>query len=698
MLIHTERYFTAANIDEYIDSIGDLQICRDRKKMEYFNAAAGFDIETSSFKKKEQKIGIVYAFMVCIEGWAILLRNWDEFFNLYYALVLRYQPILNKKHLIIYIHNEAFEFAFACKRFNIADTFAVDDRKPIYFITAEGVEFRCSYMESALSLEKVGESLKTYAIRKAVGQLDYSLIRHSKTPLTSLEIEYCLNDVYVLCAYIREKIKEYKFIYNIKLTNTGYVRDFVRKKCMKNKGYFNLMRRLRIRDTKELLQLKRAFSGGFTHGNALNVGKVFKNVFSMDLCSAYPSVLVYCAFPMSQSRDVNIVSKKQLWYMLYNYCCMFDVEFIGLESKDNVADHYISSSKCVILEGNKENDNGRVVAADRIRLTVTDVDFKIIDKHYKYDEMRVENFKAYKRGYLPKEIVEAVLELYKNKTTLKGVDEELDLYMKSKGMLNSCYGMAVTDIVRDIIEWTGTEWKKEDANIEECLTKYNDSKSRFLYYPWGVWITAYTREIIWSAIDELGPDYIYSDTDSVKGLNYEKHKAYFDKFNEYVVRRLKTALNAQGIEYEGNANPRTVKGKEKVLGVFELDGYYTRFKTLGAKRYIYEYIEDEEHIINITVSGVNKKTAMPWLMKTFKDPFEAFKEGLEIPPEACGKLTHTYIDYEVKGTITDYTGIVSEYHELSGVYMEPVGYKLTIDDNYEEYLDYLSGNLENVMR
>jgi hypothetical protein len=224
--------------------------------------------------------------------------------------------------------------------------------------------------------------------------------------------------------------------------------------------------------------------------------------------------------------------------------------------------------------------------------------------------------------------------------------------------------------------------------MEECLKEYNNSHSRFLYYPWGIFITAYVRNIIWGAIGELGSDYIYSDTDSVKFKNMEKHKAYFDAFNEFVVGKLKEAMEHYGIEYEGNCNPRTIKGTEKVIGIFELDGVYKRFKTLGAKRYMYE----TEKGINITVSGVNKKTAMPWISKTYSNPFDAFAEGLKIPPEACGKLTHTYIDEQRKGLIEDYTGLVGEYDEYSGIYMEPVGYELTVDGSYNEYIEYLKYN------
>jgi hypothetical protein len=50
----------------------------------------------------------------------------------------------------------------------------------------------------------------------------------------------------------------------------------------------------------------------------------------------------------------------------------------------------------------------------------------IINKWYKWDDLKVENFNSYKRGYLPKEIIECVLEFYKNKTELKDIPDKVE--------------------------------------------------------------------------------------------------------------------------------------------------------------------------------------------------------------------------------------------------------------------------------
>lgn len=707
MILHEEKIYTIDNIDEMLHQIPNTDLVKKKEfidkdnralgkeKIEYHNLVGAYDTETSSFYEKicnkMEKRALTYAFMLGIEGYVVLCREWWEFTEIM-VRVKKYFDLNEKRRLIIYVHHLGYEFQFFRKRFEITDLFACDERTPLYCVTKDGFKFVDSLILSALSLEKTAEGLKKYEVRKQVGKLDYSLLRHSKTPLTPDEVSYCVYDVFTLMAYIDEKRDEHGGdITKILLTNTGYVRKFVGDRCRENKGYHKMMRMLTISGRSEMMMLVRAFAGGFTHGSFVNVGKTHKNARSFDLISAYPAVALYKKFPMSRGYKRDIKSNKQFWFFVYNYCCVFDVTFEYIESKDDAPDHYISKSKCVELDGSEWNDNGRIVKAKKIKMTVTDVDFKIIMKHYRCKKWYVGEFYTYKRGYLPKEIVCAIIELYKNKTTLKGIEAELELYLKSKGMLNSVYGMMVTAILKDLIKYQNGEWEREDVNVEETIENYNNDHSRFLFYPWGIFITAYVREIIWGAIDECGFDYLYSDTDSVKFLNWEKHREYFVRFNNNVVAQLKEAMKFHGIEYEGNCNPKTIKGEEKVIGVFENDGVYDKFKFLGAKRYLTE----SDGKIELTCAGVGKKPALAYMKTLSGDIFEdVFNDSLKIPAGHTGKSTSTYVDLECGGIVTDYLGNVGEYHELSFIHMEPAQYELKINDEYEEFLNYIGGCYE----
>ena len=141
-----------------------------------------------------------------------------------------------------------------------------------------------------------------------------------------------------------------------------------------------------------------------------------------------------------------------------------------------------------------------------------------------------------------------------------------------------------------------------------------------------------------------------------------------------------------GLDYEKELLPRTIKGEVKPIGIFDHEPDIQKFKTLGAKRYM-TYIDGE---LSITVSGVNKKTTVPWLLEkyTVEGVFEAFEEGLIIPEDATGKLTHYYIDNPYEGEVIDYLGNVYHYLTLSGIYLEKATYCFDIS---QAYIDFLKG-------
>ena len=144
-------------------------------------------------------------------------------------------------------------------------------------------------------------------------------------------------------------------------------------------------------------------------------------------------------------------------------------------------------------------------------------------------------------------------------------------------------------------------------------------------------------------------------------------------------------MDFHGFDYE-LFQPLTIKGERKILGLWDFDGYYKKFRTLGAKRYM---VQKENGEYSLTVSGVNKKYAIPYLLKRYGDKImDEFQDGLIIPPEYTGKNIHTYIDEETSGTVIDYLGNESEYYELSSIHLEESGYELSLS---REFIDYLLG-------
>lgn len=691
--VKSKKYYLPSDIEYVLRLIGGIKFIRTNKKIEYANLPCSFDIETTSFYQSNQldsKASLMYEWTCNLDGYTIIGRFWSDLLILMNK-ISRYYDLSEDKVLIIYVHNLSFEFQFIRKRFDWINVFALEKRKVVKAKTLDGIEFRCSYVLSGYSLANLAKQLTKYKCEKLVGDLDYSLIRHPYTNLTEKEINYCINDCMIIVCYIQELIERLGDITKIPLTKTGFVRRYCRESCLydKEKGnekfhkYRRLMNSLKL-DKETYIQLKQAFAGGFTHASPFFARDVVEDVDSFDETSAYPAVIVSEEFPMSSPELIEIKSDEDFKKNLSLYCCLFDVEFDNIEPLIYY-ENYISKSKCLVLKNYEEN-NGRIVSAEKLKISITEQDYFIIRKMYTWENMTISNFRRFRKNYLPRDFVLSVLKLYKDKTELKDIPEKIVEYQVSKENVNACYGMIVTDICRDEIVYNANEdWCSTAPNIKDAIDSYNKSIKRFMYYPWGIWITAYARKNLFSAILEFEDDYVYSDTDSVKGINAHNHMEYFEEYNNQMIEKLKRACIIQKIPFEMTC-PKNRYGKEKQLGVWEhetKDHIYTRFKTLGAKRYMVE----QDGKINITVSGLNKRIAVPYMIEKFgSDIFEHFDEELYIPPQYTGKMTHTYIDETRTGIITDYYGQDYEYEELSGVHLENTDYSLSLADAYVNYL------------
>ena len=663
---------------ELLSRIEDYEVIKNNKKFEYYNIPAAFDIEVSSFREHEEKRACMYIWMFGINNLVTYGRTWEEL-DSFLKVLSTVLGLDENRRLCVYVHNLSYEFQFIRKRFNWNEVFLLEERKPAYCRTG-GYEFRCSMkLAGGKSLESVGKDLQKYKVEKKVGDLDYNKVRHSETPLTEKELGYCENDIRVLLSYIQEKIETDGDITKIPLTNTGYVRNYCRKACFKSwRRYKTLMKNLEV-EPEEYGQLKRAFQGGFTHANAKYVGKVIENVASFDLTSSYPTVMVLEKFPMSRGKHIGSVTDvEQLLQLMETKCCMFNLEVTNLRPR-LFQDNPISASKCQILERHIEN-NGRVVFADRLKITCTEQDLYIYAQFYDWDEWEITDMVVYDKAYLPRNFVKSILKLYKDKTQLKGLVDQTVNYMISKNMINAAYGMIVTDINRKEFDYVDDAFITSAPNLESNIEKYNKSMKRFLYYPWGVWVTAYARANLFSAIIELGDDYIYSDTDSVKFTNYEKHLDYFKNYGEIIMEKISDASTFHRISVD-EFSPQNKSGKKVTIGLWDFEGVYDKFKTLGAKRYLVQ----KDGKFSLTVAGVNKKSACKYLEET-GDPFKFFTKDLVIPADYSKRNVLTYIDDETSGLVCDYNGVVLPYREMSSIHMESTEYSFSLSDQFIRFL------------
>ena len=675
----------------------NIKTIKTNRKEEFLNVECGFDIETTSTYIEGEKVAFSYiwAFGIGSTGEHIYYgRTWKEFIELCDLLTETFQ-LFDDKKLVCYVHNFGYEFQFMRKYLNWKTVFAVNERKPIKALSFHNIEFRDSYILSGYSLENTAKNLQYHEVEKLTGDLDYSLVRTHETPMNEQELKYVEYDVLIILYYINEQIKLSGDISKIPLTNTGRVRSFVRHNCYytnkshkkSNQGkymrYRKIMNELQL-ESKDYEQLKRSFMGGFTHANAYYSGKTLENVSSVDFGSSYPSVMITEKFPMSKPIPVKVKDDKHFKSLLSEYALLFEIRLEGVQSKIG-QENYISESKCYTLE-NPIINNGRVHKADILEMTITDIDFKIIEQAYTWENMIIGNVKKFYKDYLPKPIIESILELYQGKTELKGVEGKEVEYMLSKGMLNSVYGMSVTDIIKDNHKYEGDEWLLEEVNKDDEIKKHNKSKNRFLYYAWGVWVTAYARYNLWSGILALGDDYVYSDTDSIKLLNYNEHLEYFEKYDTILKKRQLQMMNHYNLNPD-LLSPETIQGHKKHIGVWDFEGTHTQFKTLGAKR----YLENDNGNLTLTVAGLSKQNGLKYMIEKangdISEVFKMFDNELYIPSNRTGKMTHTYIDDEMTFTVKDYKGNETEITTLSGIHLEPTDFTLSISKQYGEFIN-----------
>ena len=672
----------------------DYKITKKRKGAYVYNIPCSFDIETSSFYEGKEKRACMYMWSMSIAGLVIIGRTWEEFINVLEVIKEEFKLVPNERHMIFYIQNMSYEFQWCKNWLDWLEVFSIDTRKPIQALTSLGIEFKCSYVLSAFSLAKMGEHLTMIPVQKTDG-LQYIALRHSKSLLNWSEIRYSVNDVQVVVSFIYEEIVKNGTITKIPLTNTGYVRSFCRKACLQgfdNNPYKRRFKRWEYQEYMKILtltkdeydQAHRCFQGGFTHTNPFHANQEVWCFEAEDFISSYPAEIVLSdEFAIGEGELIEPVTKEEFERSCKYYFCMFDVIFEDLEPIF-LYDNYISSSRCFVLEGSVVA-NGRVVRASRLATTICMIDMDIIKRCYKWKKMKVANLRRYMKGYLPTDFVKAVLSLYKDKTELKGIESMFVEYMQKKGMCNACFGMSCMAICRSEIKFNNETktWESSDENAEEQIKKYNESSTRFMFYPWAITITASARRNLWSAIMELKEDYLYADTDSVKFLNPELHRKYFDGYNNWNMRRIEKSAKFHRIPVEYYM-PKTIEGKIKPIGMWDFDGSYMCGKFLGSKRNL---VTKWDGTNILTVSGLNKKVALPYMEKKFgRALYENFTDELYIPKGYTGKLVHTYIDDETQGEITDYQGVKGYYHELSSVHLEEGDYSLSIADEFVDYI------------
>ena len=590
----------------YIKTLKVLDKSKKRNAKKYLDIITAFDIECTNIDDIEQAVMYIWQYQVGLD-YTIIGRTWDEYI---YFLNKLQEVIPDDVYMVTYTHNLSYEFSFlkGIYEFKSDEVFATDKRKVLKCTMFNKFEYRCSYYLTNLSLDKF---LKNMNVENKKLTYDYKKKRYYFTKLTDDEIAYCINDVKGLVQALSIKFKvEGDDLQTTPLTSTGYVRRDV-KKAMLGFNYLQLKDMLPDKEVYKLL--REAFRGGDTIANRWWVTDIINDISSVDIVSSYPTSLILDKYPMTKFIPEDVKDFEELLddkeRALLFRCRLYDVDVNNLLQGHT----YLSTDKCRYI-ANGTIANGRIVKCDSLETTLTDIDYSIIKRRYKF-KIEVLELYSSQYKYLPSMFRNVIIKYYREKTILKGSKEGTDdylFYMKNKERLNSCYGMTAEDIGRDSIIYEDRYFKLADEPLDVIITRNN--KKAFLSYAWGVWCTAHSRKRLADGIDivtngnKVYSNFIYSDTDSVKYLG----DADFTRYNEDIIEQAELC-DAYAEDREGNVH---------YMGVYEKeDGYGkpNRASFMGAKKYV---IEDNKKKLHITIAGVNKRKGGDELEK-----IENFKEG-----------------------------------------------------------------------
>ena len=637
--IYTSKYF------RYVKT---KRVYRSGQKdpVRYMDKAMYFDSETSH---KDLESAWVYQWAFEFYGQYVTGRTARQF-------VAQLKQISNIYHLddknrmIIYVHNLSYDFTYI---FNyLIEIFqeepkllALDPHK-ILTATVSGIEFRCSYLLSNMSLDQWSKKLHT-PTKKMVGAIDYDAVRYPDTPLSVIDWEYQINDVQTLKECVEIELKENNdTLATIPLTSTGYVRRDIRNETRKNKEYRKWFEKTRL-DVDSYKLCRSAFSGGYTHGNRFFSGKtVRKSIGHFDFKSHYPSREQLDYFPVTKFVPYFEVDtdgkmeKSELVDLCKTKCCLIKIAISDVHLRKGVTAPMLSLSKAENVNFSFKADNGRILEiTGRIPAiyVLTELDYKWLCKQYTFNQYIISVYTA-ERGQCPEPIRITTNKYFEIKETL----DDGYLYMKSKNKLNAIYGCSATDPVRaDIVfNYKTNEWKitkkLSDNNISEKLDKFYNSRNSFMPYQIGVWTTAHARDKLFTLIEKIGYEYfLYADTDSIFFIQHDGAQEIIDNFNKNVI-----TLNK-----EKSLGVHNRKNTISYYGTFEDEKEdIIAFRFLHSKCYAFVTKDNKLHCTIAGVTATNKQPKDSPLYKTREQELQSI-DNLDIgfTFTECGGTRSVYL-------------------------------------------------------
>ena len=595
-----------------------------KNKRSYYDTFVTFDIETTKLTNEYWIPGIAeqFHYFNYTNCWALY---GDDFFvfgreiSEYFEMMDAVAQLLGGIYLMCFVHNLAYEFNNNVDYFSIADryedAFFRNASTPLY-VRNTCVEYRCTAQLTHKSLEQIGKEINYEKLKE---EYDYNRLISPRDELSASDINYSYRDVKILWLKMREEIVRYSVAQRkepnpnvLPLTQTGFVRNDIKKNFSQTpEGRLMLENTALSYDLYKFI--RPAFYGGNVHGNFRIIGKELRRadgfpLLHVDITSAYPWAIVTKKFMLHLHHVEEQIDEFTLrtWLRRKDFGIIADVTLFGVTLKPKhipYIPHDEFSVKSAVVGSTSEN--GKLVHADALRITLNDTDLRLIYDCYNIEELIVNDCYTGIKRFLPYSIRSTVIKYFNSKTTLKGVktgDPVEDayiayLYQLEKQKLNGIYGLFATAL----------ENMKYTVN-PETLQIVPDGEAEYkeatvLPYQIALQVTAYVREVTVHMCNYLcetkGCQFWYTDTDSIFCLDSEKAREYVEKYNAERIAELE-----QLRKLFFDITPSNPKGEIQYLGSLSLEEDCkdaASFCTIGAKRY---YIGYPDGTYEITFSGL----------------------------------------------------------------------------------------------
>lgn len=614
---------------------------------------------------------------------------------------------------VLWVANLSHEFSFiknVLANMPITKFFATDDREILLVEIDSVLQFRECLGLFGHSLADIAKHHTT--TKKAVGELDYNLIRHSNTPIDyEKELNYICNDVAILSELHHKAINKLgiqkRYTIETKqgskdiagvvfpFTSTGYIRNELKEEIAKDEdityivqNYKANMKKMRMKpkyfdnigylknEHGQMIHSKwqwnicrnYSYAGGLCGSNPHKVCKVLHDVYCFDLVSDYPAQLNHELYPAGKINYIKAPSERDILRRQEHKQPYFLYMLIDIQAK---TPHTVFSKHKVIHDKDSvliSPINGKLVKGEGIRVCWNDVDIAAYKMAYKITVHKIFcmwYFDRYEKA--PAYLLNTLNHRYLQKWQLKKEGfEDTQEYNDSKRFVNGCYGVLATrEHVIELIFSGG------QLGIGSVKT-FDQIRQEFWLNPYiAFWCTSYARKVLISFITKYPDSIIQYDTDSLY-CTYDK--ALFDDiaaYNELIKKK-----NAELF-----TNPAFSD-----LGTLEQKAKYDTFIACGSKKYI--TVKDNK--IKCTVAGLPKSTLEEMekggytLNDLIKIVSSLHTNVYIISNMFCHKLASVYEDTndttEIK--VTDYTGKeyiqdVTSYHALI-----PIDFTLAVSKDF----------------